>query len=80
VREVASIPCETAVYDITLARGHNFYAEGIVVHNCSPCLNADMSGPYLPENVPTPGVVCVANGWCRCVIEFERAPEIAATL
>jgi hypothetical protein len=47
---------------------------------CSPCLNADIGGPYLPENVPTPGVVCVANGRCRCTVEFEYAPEIAATL
>ena len=47
---------------------------------CIPCLDADMSGPYLPGNVPTPGVVCVANGRCRCVIEFERDPAIAATL
>jgi len=47
---------------------------------CSPCLEADFGGPYLPENVPTPGVVCVANGRCRCVVEYEFAPEVAATL
>jgi hypothetical protein len=47
---------------------------------CSPCLDADISSPYLPDTVPTPGVVCVANGKCRCRVEFEFNPTVYAQL
>lgn len=33
---------------------------------CSPCRNAEESGPYLPGEGPFPGRVCLGRGYCRC--------------
>lgn len=62
--------------------------EGLVIYyrsqdddgTCSPCLDADLSGPYLPGNAPLPGVTCLANGKCRCILEPVTDPQLAAAL
>lgn len=33
---------------------------------CQPCIDAEQGGPYLPGEGPMPGIVCLANGKCRC--------------
>lgn len=33
---------------------------------CSPCINAEMNGPYLFGERPFPGEVCLGRGRCRC--------------
>jgi hypothetical protein len=33
---------------------------------CSPCLNAQNNGPYLPNEGPFPGTICLGRGKCRC--------------
>lgn len=34
---------------------------------CSPCLEAERNGPYLPGQGPMPGEVCLGRNRCRCV-------------
>ena len=38
---------------------------------CTPCLEAEEGGPYLPGEGPMPGDVCEGGGNCRC----ERVPD-----
>jgi len=46
---------------------------------CEPCLAADASGPYLPDdpNMPLPGAVCLGGGRCRCELRERFAPDEA---
>lgn len=39
---------------------------------CSPCLDAERGSPYLPDDYPSPGDVCLGHGHCRCRIERRR--------
>lgn len=45
---------------------------------CSPCLEAQERGPYLPGEGPMPGDVCLGRGHCRC--EREPVLDMAAYL
>lgn len=36
VESIESVPGTHTVYDITVENDHNFYADGILVHNCAP--------------------------------------------
>ena len=35
-------------------------------NTCTPCLDAERAGPYLPARGPMPGVVCLGRSYCRC--------------
>lgn len=34
---------------------------------CTPCIQAQLGGPYLPGEGPFPGEVCFGRGACRCI-------------
>ncbi len=42
---------------------------------CTPCLEAEEGGPYLPGDGPMPGDVCEGGGNCRCerVSDYDLA-------
>lgn len=42
---------------------------------CSPCLNAERNGPYLPGQGVFPGEVCLGRGFCRCERRRRYAPD-----
>lgn len=65
---------DTEVYDLTLRDEHTFYAENILVHNCSACISAQMSGPYLPSQGPMPGQICYGRSRCRCYRRLRYDP------
>lgn len=58
------------------------YFEGYDVGGlpCTPCLNAERGGPYLPAEAPLPGVVCLGGGHCHHYLRFEQDPATAARL
>lgn len=41
---------------------------------CSPCLSAELNGPYLPSEGPMPGRECLGRGHCRCVRTLVYSP------
>lgn len=41
---------------------------------CSPCLDAERNGPYLPGQGPYPGQVCLGRGYCRCERRLRYDP------
>lgn len=47
---------------------------------CSPCIEAEAEGPYLPGEGPMPGVVCLGKSRCRCVRNTYYDPEKYAAL
>jgi hypothetical protein len=47
---------------------------------CSPCLAAERRSPYLPEQCPMPGSVCLGRGSCRCGVEHRYEPQTAQRL
>lgn len=47
---------------------------------CSPCLDAESAGPYLPGEGPYPGEVCSGAGLCRHERRRRYSPRDYATL
>ena len=66
---------EESVYDITVDEDSTFFANGVLVHNCSPCSAA--RGYYPLSSGPYPGQICLGGGACRCERVVIYAPEIA---
>lgn len=84
VRRVEHYPYAGIVYDITLDAGHTFFADGILVHNCDPCSDADgvsvefgsseyarLKPPYREcDSAAAPG-----GNRCRCQFVFTLKTE-----
>lgn len=68
VTDIAAFDIATDVFDLSLAEGHTFFADGVLVHNCGPCLQAE--GTFLPGEGSMPGDVCKGRGRCRCTREL----------
>jgi hypothetical protein len=78
VHNVAVNSYEGKVYDVSLEDGHDFYAEGMVVHNCPNCLTADKTMSPFPAGYPHPvpgSPWCRGGGACRCWLTFSFDPE-----
>ena len=68
------------------------YGEGWVAHfrgydagpargrSCSPCLEAERGGPYLPSEAPIPAETCRGGGFCRHRLDFAYDPAAYARL
>ena len=68
---IEALDLEQDAHDLTVAFDHSFVANGVVVHNCQPCAQADgiefaygsdEYWRYLP-----PYQDCNGRGRCRCV-------------
>lgn len=71
---IKRLTLDTKVYDLTLQDEHTFYAENVLVHNCSSCISAQMNGPYLSGRGPFPGQVCFGRSRCRCYRRLRYDP------
>lgn len=47
---------------------------------CQPCIDSQSRGPYLPEEGPMPGIICLGAERCRCERVPRHDPEKAREL
>ena len=76
ILSIKRLTLDTKVYDLTLQDDHTFYAENVLVHNCSSCITAQMNGPYLSGQGPFPGQVCFGRSRCRCYRRLRYDPAM----
>lgn len=71
---IARLPYHGHVYDFTVPREHAFFAEGVLVHNCGPCIDwdgrtFDTMGEALDQYPGGGGNKdCEGGDRCRCVL------------
>jgi 2'-5' RNA ligase len=62
------------VYDITVEAEHVFYANGLLVHNCAQCSDAEDNSPYPLDQAPIPGL----HPNCRCTLASASPLPLSA--
>jgi hypothetical protein len=68
-------PILVDVYDITVETEHAFYAQGILVHNCSVCAYAEDNNSYPLAECPQPPL----HVRCRCAVSpSDFQPTVTA--
>jgi hypothetical protein len=69
------------VYDFTIPGDHTLWADGVLVHNCEPCITADSGTMLSPQDavlLGPPNPDCQGGDFCRCTLVWVLSDDPAA--
>ncbi len=70
IKSITKIESTSKLYDIEVKDNHNFFTEGVLVHNCAACYHVTSQGKFkvYSHNV---GLPKSANNWWRVAEKFD---------
>lgn len=65
------------VYNLRVEECPEYFANGILVHNCPSCPNYEQRTPVPIDQIVPIGADCECGGRCRCQVAYVRIPNLS---